>query len=358
MIRKIVICTLLASLVLGVVIALALVVVSPQRTPPIAAKGTTSSVAEVIDVEINGSVQRLLIRGENTGNPLLLHVHGGPGGADQAMLRAHDFDLEDLFTVVYWDQRGAGASYSSDDPLAALSLDQITQDGIAVTEYLLAKYNRDTLFIQGHSWGTLVSVHMISDRPDLFNAYFGIGHIANSKQAELLSYQFTMESARQAGDQDTIEALESIGSPPYSTPEEWTQTVAIERGLMQPYEMPDGSQLLSMIDIYRIFTLYRGYSISDKLNSLRGSQVSVQRLWMEAINANLFETHLNFEIPVFFFQGKYDQHTVTSVARDYFDEIDAPEKQYFDFEHSAHWPHLREFDRYRSLVESLRDRFR
>lgn len=354
--RKIALYSVLSILVLCLCIGVTLAIVSPQSTPAIEASESTQSIAEIVDVDINGSSQRLLIRGHDAGNPILLHVHGGPGGADQAMLRAYNFDLEDQFTVVYWDQRGAGASYSDDAPLADLSLKQIAADGVSVTEYLLSRFGKEKLFLQGHSWGTLVSVHMISERPELFAAYFGIGHIANSKRAELLSYQFTMQSAVIVGDQETINKLEEIGSPPYTTPEDWTNTVMIERGLMQPYEMPDGSQFMSMADIYRIFTLYRGYSIGDKLNSLAGSQTSIEKLWLEAIDADLFNTHTEFEIPVFMFQGKYDQHTVTSVAREYFEQINAPEKQYFEFEHSAHWPHLREFEKYRELVLVQRDR--
>lgn len=226
-------------------------------------------------------------------------------------------------------------------------------DGIALTEYLLQRFGKNSLFLQGHSWGTLVSVHMATQRPELYSAYFGIGQIADSKRAELMSYNFTMAQAREANDRETVDALNAIGSPPYSRPEEWIQTVLVERALMQPYEKPDGSLFMSPPEIYRIFTFYKGYSISDKLNSLAGSAVSIEHLWMEAINADLFSTHRQFEIPVYIFQGTYDQHTVTAVAKAYFDLLEAPQKEYFEFKNSAHWPHIEEFDRYRSIVERL-----
>lgn len=339
-------------IVLAIGIGTTLVLLSPKTTPSINADGT-ASIAEVLDLEINGATQRILIRGQDLDNPLLLHVHGGPGGPDQAILSAVKFDIEDLFTVVYWDQRGAGASYHADAPVEDLSLAQIVADGITLSEYLLGRFEKDRLYLQGHSWGTLVSTHMATRRPNLYVAYFGIGHIANSKRAEKLSYSYTLEKATQAGDQKTVDKLAEIGGPPYASREEWNQTVAIERALMQPYEKPDGSLFMSMFDIYRTFTFYRGYSITDKLNSLSGSAVSLEKLWMEAIDADLISTHRRFEIPVYFFQGKYDQHTVTKVAKEYFELIEAPQKAYFEFSESAHWPHVDEFERYRNLVEGL-----
>ena len=81
--------------------------------------------------------------------------------------------------------------------------------------------------------------------------------------------------------------------------------------------------------------------MSDKLNSLEGSKVSLQVFWMEAINANLFQSHPHLEIPVYIFQGKYDRHTVTEVAKSYYDMLDVPSKRYFSFENSVHWRHIK-----------------
>ncbi len=336
---------------LVVAILLTMVIVSPGQTSKITAG--LSPIVESLDVEINGAQQRLLIRSQDQNNPILLHVHGGPGGADQAMMLSGGFDLEDKFTTVYWDQRGAGASYSSELNPETLSLEQIAADGIKVAEYLTKRFGKPKLILQGHSWGTLVSVHMAQQRPDLFSAFIGIGQIANSKRAEKISFDFTMQAAKAAGDQETIQKLDEIGSPPYSAPKKWINTVMVERGLMQPYEMPDGSMQFSLMDIYKIFTFYRGYTIGEKLGSLEGSNISLQRLWMEAINADLFNTHPSLEIPVLIVQGKYDQHTVTEVAKDYFEALVAPTKAYLEFENAAHWPHLRDFDRYRTEVLSF-----
>ena len=70
------------------------------------------SIAEKVRVDINGVQQGMGIRGRSVDNPVLLIVHGGPGMPDYFLTRDHPTGIEDLFTVVWWDQRGAGCRTS------------------------------------------------------------------------------------------------------------------------------------------------------------------------------------------------------------------------------------------------------
>ncbi len=55
---------------------------------------------------INGVKQDMVIRGRNQNNPVLLCGHGGPGMPDYFLTEQYPTSLEDLFTVVWWDQGG------------------------------------------------------------------------------------------------------------------------------------------------------------------------------------------------------------------------------------------------------------
>ena len=90
-----------------------------------------NSIAMHEDKVINGAPQRLTIRGKDINNPVLLRVHGGPGYPFiPAAYKGMGVDLEDLFTVCYWDQRGAGPAYTPDIPDSTLTLPQIVDDGL------------------------------------------------------------------------------------------------------------------------------------------------------------------------------------------------------------------------------------
>ena len=328
---------------------------SPQRTPQFLDEDGAvleNSIAQITDIEINGVKQRILIRGKDLSNPVLLHLHGGPGGPDRPLMNK-DNNLEDFFTVCYWDQRGAGASYSKTIPIETMTQDQIIKDGIEVSKYLLHHFKKEKLYLEAHSWGTLFGIQMVFREPDLFYAYFGIGQGANSLKSEQLSYDFVYKSAKEANDNKTINELKKIGRPPYSTDSEWIKNILTERKVLKKYEGPDSKKKRSMFSIYKDFIFYPEYSVSDKLKALKGSPFSQKHLWPEAKRTNLFENTTKFKIPIYIFQGKYDLSTVTSVSKEYFDTIEAPQKQYYCFDRSAHWPHINEFEKYKSIIKTI-----
>ena len=345
-------------LAIGILVMLLLMIVfylSPQKTPQFLDKDGTvikNSIAEIIDIEINGVKQRILIRGKSLSNPILLHLHGGPGGPDRPLMDKKN-NLEDLFTVCYWDQRGAGASYADDIPVESMTQEQLIQDGLELSTYLLERFEKKKLYLEAHSWGTLFGIQMVYRKPDLFLAYVGIGQGANSLESEQLSFDFVYKSAKKATDTKTINALEKIGRPPYFSDEEWVKNILTERKLLKKYEGPDTKKKLSMFSIYRDFVFYPEYSINDKLKALKGSPFSLKHLWPEAKKTNLFEGITEFKIPIYIFQGEYDMTTVTSVSKKYFDTIVAPKKQYYNFEKSAHWPHITEFEKYKTIIKSI-----
>ena len=332
-----------------------LLYLSPQKTADFKGaegKPLANSIAEIVDLELNGVSQRLVIRGKNKANPVLLHIHGGPGFPDYAFIKESGANIEDLFTVCYWEQRGAAASFNENIPAQSMSLQQIVADGEALTQYLRKRFKKDKIYVQGHSWGTTVGTFLAQKSPELYQAYIGIGQMANSRLSEQVSYDFALAAAKKANNRTDIKLLEKIGRPPYQTAADWLNAVMPERTIMRKYENPKGKPPKSLFDFYKTFILYRAYSIGDKLKIAKGEAFSMQNLWMEAINVNLFEQVPSLGIPVYILQGKYDKHTCTAVAKNYFDSLKAPMKKYFEFEYSGHDPHLTEFEKYREVIQT------
>lgn len=83
------------------------------KTPPLLGPDgevIPGSIAEAGYMRLGGLEQWVMIRGESLSNPVVVVLHGGPGFSDTTFLRYHTPELEKSFTVVYWDQRGAGRS--------------------------------------------------------------------------------------------------------------------------------------------------------------------------------------------------------------------------------------------------------
>ena len=59
-------------------------------------------------VPVNGIEQWITLTGAACGNPVILFIHGGPGNALSPYADAIYAGWERHYTLVQWDQRGAG----------------------------------------------------------------------------------------------------------------------------------------------------------------------------------------------------------------------------------------------------------
>jgi predicted alpha/beta-fold hydrolase len=128
------------------------------------------SISEKAWIEVSGIKQGMFIRGENPQNPVILYVHGGPGTPMLQFIsalekRVKSERLEKYFTVCYWDQRGAGMTYSKSTDPATMTVEQMVEDTREVTEYLKSRFGQDKIYLLGHSWGSYLGVKTVEKYP-------------------------------------------------------------------------------------------------------------------------------------------------------------------------------------------------
>ena len=107
--------------------------------------------------------------------------------------------LEDYFTLVNYDQRGAGKTYREDHSDAVgetIRIQQYVDDLVEVAEHAREKLGKDKLVLMAHSWGTIPATRAALARPDLFHAYVGIGQVINVRDNERISIEYGLEQAR------------------------------------------------------------------------------------------------------------------------------------------------------------------
>jgi pimeloyl-ACP methyl ester carboxylesterase len=155
---------------------------------------TPNGIDEGMYVKIGGIDQWMQIRGDDRNNPVLLCLHGGPGGSWLGNTKLL-LPWEREFTVVQWDQRGTGKTLETTGTVVAdsMSVDRMAQDGIEVAEFLRDHLHKDKIVVLGFSWGSLLGVHMVKQRPDLFYAYVGTGQISDMAKAQQMSYAYVLK---------------------------------------------------------------------------------------------------------------------------------------------------------------------
>ncbi len=137
-------------------------------------------------ITVNNSKQNILTMLTDDDNPVLLIVHGGAGSPDRPLVQKYNYELANHYTVVCWDQRGCGFSYSNDE----LSIDLMLDDLKSVVEYLINKYNQNKIYIAGHSWGAYLGLRFASMYPEYVKYYVGTGQGISSIVDEIDKYNF------------------------------------------------------------------------------------------------------------------------------------------------------------------------
>lgn len=299
------------------------------------------SISEKIFIQINGSQQGMFLKGKDTTNPVLLFLTGGPGIPDYFLAQKIDTGLEDIFTVCYWDYRGTALSYSPDCKAEACSAKQFVQDAISVTDYLRERFGQEKVYLFGHSFGTYIGLLTTQAAPEKYHAYIAMSQIANQPQSELLAYNTMKAEYAARGNQKMVQKLES-----YQT--DAADTLWLHRWFAAPerdtamHELGGGTMATMKSVITGIFfPILRctDYTQAERIRIWQGkafvqqTQVAYDR--MEFVAADSVPV---LEIPIYFLAGKQDLTCCYAMQKEYYDQLKAPLKRFYTFEHSAHSP--------------------
>ncbi|MBQ8995245.1 MAG: alpha/beta hydrolase [Oscillospiraceae bacterium] len=308
---------------------------------------------EVLDINVNGDVQNIHIRGNDPKAPVLLFVHGGPGVCDRSWVMPDQSQyLADSFVMVCWDQRMAGKSYRAAKVNDPMSLDQVVQDMHEVVLYLCERFNKEKIYIVGHSWGTTLSCLYLPKHPEHIAAYVGMGQFINGPLNELLSYNFVVDYAKEHGDQKALKDLAKIGAPIDGLYAGGLDALMVQRNYMTKF---GGGCYKEKENIYKSvlkpFLTSGEYSIiPDLYRYYMGSFHSLKKIWADIIKLKFDETLTELSVPVFMFQGDHDQNTPTELVRPWFEKLKAPYKEWVAFEESAHSPIKEEIEKWGTLL--------
>ncbi|WP_426104204.1 alpha/beta hydrolase [Massilia sp. TSP1-1-2] len=288
-------------------------------------------------VKIGGIEQWVTIKGADCTNPVILMVHGGPGNPNTVFGALPYVAWEKDFTIVQWDQRGAGRTFTRNPATAegTLSIAGLANDGTEVAAFVARHLKAKKLILMGGSWGSALSVHMAKSRPELFGAYLSTGQLVNGRENEADSYRKLMALARAANDAATIAALEALGAPPWLAPRSPGQFRKISRGYEAKTTTPAPKAWWSLAPAYASEKMQAEYESGEDYSWIQ--YVGMKGDGMHA-TLDLYKLGAEFRMPVFMIVGEQDLTTTPGVAKRYFDAIKAPKKAFFLLPLTGHDP--------------------
>lgn len=325
--------------------------VSPGTPKPIVddqGRPLTGSISEKVFVKINGIDQGMFIHGRSARNPVLLYLHGGV--PDHFLTDRYPTGLEDIFTVVWWEQRGSGLSFDPDMPPDTLNPEQLVSDTLALTDHLRARFGQDKIYLMGRSGGTFFGIQAAARAPERYHGYVAIAQISNQLESERLAHRYMLKRYRDEGNHKMARRLEDApvgNSAPLPDAYLRVRDVAMhELGVGTTRDMKS-----VFVDMFLRSLLHREYTLGEKINLWRGKLLSGSRLWNTQLSTDLSKKVIRLELPVYFLHGVYDYTVSYPLAKAYFEILEAPLKGFYTFKQSAHTPFFEEPDKVRKILQ-------
>ena len=312
---------------------IAINLIRPTWTPSIK---EDNSISELRKVNVGNTELEVMIRGNDRDNPVLIFVHGGPCCSEIPYVRKYQEKLEKDFTIVHYDQRGSGKSYTFGEDYSEVTVATHVSDLVELTKYIETYLEKDQVILLGHSFGTYIGTIAVSQNPELYQAYVGIGQMADPIEGELNNLYRCIEATEKAGNKKDIKYLKSLG-PSIAKGEIITPRSYVRKYGFAARKIDDnGDYLLG-------FLFGKEYNLLDAIRFYTASIKYQDNLIVEATQNPITQMVTEIDVPVYFAMGKYDGMTSPESAQNYLDNITGKgEKEFLLFEESAHYPQFEE----------------
>ena len=350
-------------ILMTVAIVLILLIVIPLVFWVILSRGSIrsysgeNSLSEKFVMDINGAPNGFYINSKDTDNPVLLLVSSGPGTDDYFLTDKYkDMDLEDDFTVVYWDYRGCGIAYDRNVDINEITLDNLINDTHEVTGYLKERFSREKIFLMGFSGGSKIAINVAQMYPEDYYAYIGMAQcVTDSYENDTLMYGFMKKTFEANGDTRSLKKLEDSVEhiDDHVKCKNWRDYVDLvhEAG---GGTIKDKSEFTG--NIIPIFTC-RCYTVREKLNYVPSLKMYDKAPIADEIkNYDYREEITSLDIPAYFISGEYDYNCPWELVEDYCDGLKAPDKGFYLIPDSAHSPLWENPEKTCDILKSIKEK--
>lgn len=296
-------------------------------------------------IKIGNVNQFVMIRGKNINNPILLILHGG--STEIAHFVKFNKDLEKYFTVVYWEQRGEGKSYSKEIINAEPELEQYIEDTHELTSYLKERFDKKKIFLLGHSWGSMLGMKTIEKYPNVYEAYIAVSQYCDPLRSDKLMFEYFRQCTNKKSSLKKINILDTLTKESISTVKLVDRTNKIFPLVLKFGGLYHENKLINLFKFSLMPILQlKEYNLFDKYRAMQQNEKRLQIYYQY----NFFETLLEVKIPVYFIHGISDYVINYGVTKEYFEKLNAPKKVFFTFYKSGHLPSFEEAKKFNDIV--------
>lgn len=288
-----------------------------------------SGIHKSMYVELGGVKQWISIHGKDKNNPVLLYLHGGPGASTSTYDHAFTSKWADVYTVVTWDQRNCGKSWSPEQWDTKLTYDMMMEDALDLILFLRRYLGVEKVTLLGHSWGTYLGANLAREYPQFVDAYIGVGQLVDFYENE---EALKAEVGKWTEDDPVAQLLVEKLSPEDLAPGHFEA----RNKLLKKYHF-------DMFARGRDYNLTAAkffnpnYTLREYMKFYRASS----KVYRDFISSEEFERfslsgRTTYQVPYFNVNGDQDYQCNHRLAKAYFDQVEAPFKKLYMMENMTH----------------------
>lgn len=355
---------LLAKVLLVLLITVLLVIVVARFSNYQKTKiNTEQGVQESFYLELGGIEQYIQIRGEDTNNPVIIFLHGGPGFPLSFLSYYYQPYLESDYTFVCWDQRGSGRTYYNNEVTQVdLTIEQLLADTDDLVEYIRDRFDKEKVIIMGQSWGTVLGTLYTMNYSDKVESYIGVGQVTDFDTGKI-------EAALTAKTLAETEGIESDVTILMNEIERFSQASNINEIDIQGTEkmiVTSLSYLKGSDEINPLKIMWLGLTSPDvSINDLRWFEKAsnteiVFDLQENLINYMYYTFDIDtldnhYDVPIYYISGGNDWITPYTMVETYYNNLVAPSKNMIIIDNTGHTPFLDQPERFADAVRQMLD---
>lgn len=286
-------------------------------------------------VDINGTKQWINIYGKDKNNPVLLYLHGGPGGATSGYDYKFTREWADVYTVVTWDQRAAGKTWIKEKDTTPITLDLMMQDGLEMTEFLRDYLGKEKISILGYSWGSIFGAKLVLAHPEYYDTFIGTGMVVDMPENEVRFWEEAKKWAK--GNEEDEQIIEKCASGEIAGEDPEYQK--IRNQMLEKYGYGSSSvkfdynpfSAMFFSPYYNIFELYQYLKLMGG-----ATQPNWDFIESEEFNDLSIMDQTKYEVSFYNICGDKDYQANFEMAKEYFDKVQAPNKKYYLMKDMTH----------------------
>jgi pimeloyl-ACP methyl ester carboxylesterase len=308
---------------------------------------TRLAIDRTIDLDVNGSRQRIRLCAKREGQPPLLVVQGGPGLPllNEVAKFQRLLDLERDFLVGYWEQRGCGDAPRRDTE--SVSLQQQGADLRMILRWLFEE-TKQRMIVLAISMGGTVALQAGEHERDHVKAVVAVSPDSQTAVGDASADTFIRAQGVQAARRGLRRRAMTLPKPPCVDPAAFQRRARL---LADLGAIEHGKTFAALLREMLVSVL-RTYGLAGGMRALRNMNLVQRRMLPEIALLDLLANPTHVAVPVHYVFGERDALNPHAIVNQLPAAIAAPVTTVTVVADAGHMVHFDHPDVVRSIVMS------